>query len=159
MFDRFIRLARARKTLEDGRFEEAIRLAEDPLIREDRRADVVRRQAARALSQRAEERLRAGDALAAARDLESALAAGADDQISARLAEARRLAAAEQDGRLQGQRAIDEARRLAAQGRLDAAAAAAQAAASVTALTAPLQSLTAFLQTRRERAAAHLSAA
>ena len=42
MFDRFIRLARARKALREQRFEDALQLALDPLVRSDRRAEDVR---------------------------------------------------------------------------------------------------------------------
>ena len=39
MFERFIRLAKAKKALAAGRFEDAIQLTEDPWIARDRRAD------------------------------------------------------------------------------------------------------------------------
>ncbi len=61
MFDRFIRLARARRALKEGRYLDALREASDPQIVEDRRAEDVRRRAGAALVGRAERRLEAGD--------------------------------------------------------------------------------------------------
>src|SRR5262249_10253714 len=65
MFDRFIRLARARKALREQRFEDALQLALDPVIRADRRADEVRTAAAQQLLARARQRLGQGDPAAA----------------------------------------------------------------------------------------------
>ena len=61
MFDRFIRLARARRALKEERFLDALREASDPQIAEDRRAEDVRRRAGAALVGKAERRLEAGD--------------------------------------------------------------------------------------------------
>ena len=74
MFDRFIRLAKAKKALDEGRFEEAGRLCADPLIRGDRRAEDVRTAAAKALAERGRTMLRGGDAALAVRSLEAAQA-------------------------------------------------------------------------------------
>ncbi|MGC6489430.1 MAG: hypothetical protein ACON4Z_17415, partial [Planctomycetota bacterium] len=68
MFDRFIRLARARKSLREGRFLDALRQAADPVVEADRRAEELRRRAAAAALERAEQRLARGDVAAARRD-------------------------------------------------------------------------------------------
>lgn len=68
MFDRFIRLAKARQALREERFEDALQLASDPLIQSDRRAEQVRVAAQQRLLARAQQRLGAGDAVAARRD-------------------------------------------------------------------------------------------
>lgn len=61
MFDRFIRLARAKKALREQRFEDALQLALDPVIQSDRRAEEVRVAASRELLARARQRLDQGD--------------------------------------------------------------------------------------------------
>jgi hypothetical protein len=70
MFDRFIRLARARKALREQRAEDALQLALDPLIAGDRRAEEVREAAGELLLARARQRLAQGDAAAAKGDAE-----------------------------------------------------------------------------------------
>ena len=70
MFDRFIRLAKAKQALRDKRFEDALRLAADPLIEHDRRAEQVRKQA--------EREMRAGDWLYLAGSQEHSLVAITD---------------------------------------------------------------------------------
>ncbi len=80
MFDRFIRLAKARKALRDGRYEDALQLAQDPVVADDRRAEEVRGAACGQLVARARQRLAQGDIEAAAallRRIEAA-AGGAD---------------------------------------------------------------------------------
>ncbi len=61
MFDRFIRLARAKKALQEQRFEDALQLSADPLIQSERRAEVVRQAAVTALLDRARRHLASGD--------------------------------------------------------------------------------------------------
>lgn len=61
MFERFIRLAKARKALRDRCFEDALALAADPMIRADRRASDIRAIAAEHLLERAKRHLAAGD--------------------------------------------------------------------------------------------------
>lgn len=61
MFDRFIRLARAKKALREQRYLDALQQASDPLIREDRRAEAIRTEATEQLIRRAETRLEGGD--------------------------------------------------------------------------------------------------
>ncbi|MFK7742878.1 MAG: hypothetical protein AB8H80_21380 [Planctomycetota bacterium] len=65
MFDRFIRLARARKALREARFFDALQQACDPLIEADRRADEIRSQATERLVANARRRLEQGDVPAA----------------------------------------------------------------------------------------------
>ena len=70
MFDRFIRLARAKKALHEQRFEDALLLSADPLIQHDRRTEVVRQAAVAALLERARRHLAEGDVSLANGDLE-----------------------------------------------------------------------------------------
>jgi hypothetical protein len=76
MFDRFIRMARATRALREQRFEDALQLAQDPLIAGDRRAETIRREAAQRLVARAKVRLEAGDVPAARVVLDRVQAAG-----------------------------------------------------------------------------------
>ncbi len=66
MFDRFIRLAKARKALREQRFEDALQFALDPVVAGDRRAEELRDQARRQLLVRAQRRLDQDDADGAA---------------------------------------------------------------------------------------------
>lgn len=73
MFDRFIRLARAKKALHEQRYLDALQQASDPLIGDDRRAERIRTQATDQLVRRARARLAGGDvatALAEAKRLQ-----------------------------------------------------------------------------------------
>jgi hypothetical protein len=86
MFDRFIRLARARKALREQRFEDALQLALDPVIRADRRADEVRAAAAQQLLARARQRLEQGERAAAkllAQRVHAAIGGGAAADVLA----------------------------------------------------------------------------
>jgi hypothetical protein len=62
MFDRFIRLARAKKALSEQRYLDALQQASDPLIKSDRRADRIRMEATEQLICRIRARLESGDA-------------------------------------------------------------------------------------------------
>lgn len=152
MFDRFIRLARARRALREGRLEDALQLAGDPLVREDRRAEEVRRAAQQQLADRGRQRLAEGDAAAAARDFERVLGAGPHPGAESALLTARQRVADAQELRLAGRRALDEARQLAERGQLAAAEAAASAAAGQPALQPAAQAVRAFVAGRRGRA-------
>lgn len=73
MFDRFVRLAQAKKALRAGRFEEAVGLVDDPSVREHRRSAELRDQALRGLLARAERRREDGTLEAALADVEFVL--------------------------------------------------------------------------------------
>ncbi|MBM4060053.1 MAG: hypothetical protein FJ265_03005 [Planctomycetes bacterium] len=81
MFDRFIRLARARKALHERRYEDALLLADDPLIRGDRGAAAVLAEARACLLARARQRLAGGDLAAARLDLERLRRSGAGAEV------------------------------------------------------------------------------
>ena len=83
MFDRFVRLAQARRALQGGRLEEALRLTEDPLLAGHRRTDDLRAAACRALVVRAGSRVGAGDATGAKADCQLALRVRPDDGAAA----------------------------------------------------------------------------
>ena len=70
MFDRFIRLARAKNALHEQRFEDALQLSVDSLIHDDRRAATVRQAAVVALLRRARQRLASGEVALANGDLQ-----------------------------------------------------------------------------------------
>lgn len=158
MFDRFIRLARARKALREQRFEDALQLADDPLIRSTARAEEVRDRARDRLLERGGLRLQAGD-LRAARALFKRLTALADNaavqafggELEAGEARAREAADAAQKG-------VDEARKLMGKGRV-AAAAAAVAAIPAGGLKLEREQLEQQLAERQKRAAEHLRVA
>ncbi|MFM1873201.1 MAG: hypothetical protein RL398_2623, partial [Planctomycetota bacterium] len=65
MFDRFIRLARAKKALGERRYEDALRQALDPGIAGERRAEEIREACRSALLERGRRRLEEGDLAAA----------------------------------------------------------------------------------------------
>lgn len=153
MFDRFIRLARARKALSEGRFEEAVQLAGDPLIRGDRRSEEVRERACDALMRRADGRLQKGDAAAAVRDLEHVASAGRAAAVEIPLAAARARLAADGQQRAAKVVGIDEVRRQIERGALSAAAA--QLAGLGDGGDPAIQAVHSFLDSRREQAAAH----
>src|SRR5690606_27486293 len=69
MFERFVRLAQARSALKQGRFEAALRLVEDPIVRDERRAATVRAEALEGLVARARARIAAGEPAMALSDL------------------------------------------------------------------------------------------
>lgn len=85
MFDRFVRFAQARKALADGQFEEALRLAGDPQIREHRKALAVRARALEGLLGRAERRAAAGSLSAALADCGRVLEAAPEHERAAAL--------------------------------------------------------------------------
>lgn len=121
MFDRFIRLAQAKKALREGRLEEAARLAADPLIAADRRAEEVRVEVLARLHERGRTRLQAGDAEAAARELTRAIAAGGDSAVRRDLEEANQQvrSAAERGREIEAR--LEDARKQAGRGHLRAA--------------------------------------
>lgn len=123
MFDRFIRLARARKALREQRFEEALSLAGDPLIRGDRRAEQVRTAASAALLARAQRHVDAADLSAARIDARRVAAAAPDgqaDELCRRIDAAVAGAATELD---LARRSLAEVRKLLDRGETAAAAA------------------------------------
>lgn len=123
MFDRFIRLAKARKALRDRRFEEVLGLTADTLIRDDRRAERLRLAAAAALLQRAERHLADGDVAAARAEAKrvAAQAPGAEvEDLLRRLDEA---AAGQVEAADLARRCFAEVRKLAERGETAAAAA------------------------------------
>jgi hypothetical protein len=74
MFDRLLRFAELRRALEHGHYELALRLAEDPGIRADRRAAELRRRTLAGLCERARRRADSGMLDAALEDLGRVLA-------------------------------------------------------------------------------------
>ncbi|MCA8966207.1 MAG: hypothetical protein KDC48_15095, partial [Planctomycetes bacterium] len=123
MFDRFIRLAKARKALREQRFEDALQFALDPLVAGDRRAEELRDRARRQLLDRAQRRLDQDDADGAAGILRrlQALAPNPQQEELVAAVEARRrdLAA----GSDRQQQLVDEVRALLGRGCTASAAA------------------------------------
>lgn len=154
MFDRFIRLAKATKALREERFEDALLLAQDPLIAKDRRADEVRTKARHALAERAQRRLADGD-LPAAQGLLARLAAAGPSAEQAAVAAAVAASVADRTAAADRERdVLAEFRRLLAAGACDAAAVA--IAALGPAVRDPLA---AQLAERRARATEQFAAA
>ncbi|MFO1078701.1 MAG: FHA domain-containing protein [Planctomycetota bacterium] len=123
MFDRFIRLSQAKAALREGRYEDALRIAADPLIRDTRQAERLVAGARGGLLDRARQRLGDGD-LVAARAVFTRLAAAApNEQVDAL---GRELEAAEGTAKASDERAraaVAEARSRLGEGDLDTAAA------------------------------------
>lgn len=116
MFERFIRLAKAKKALRDRCFEDALALAADPLIRSDRRAEEVRDAAVAELLARARRHLAANDLDAARAEVarvRSLAPAAAVDELAAAVATA---TSADQDALDFARRAVGEARKLLGRG-------------------------------------------
>ena len=88
MFQRAVRLREAEEALARGLWEEALRLASDPLVASHRRAREVRRKARQALLERARHRMERGNLPGARRDLARA---GGDATLAEDLREAFRL--------------------------------------------------------------------
>ncbi|MBL8728814.1 MAG: hypothetical protein JNM25_10315 [Planctomycetes bacterium] len=123
MFDRFIRLAQARKALREQRFEEVLGLCADPMIRADRRAEALRREAIAALLARARRHVEAEDLPAAradARRLAAAAPGAAAEELCREIDAAAAGEAAAQD---LARRTLAEARAALDRGETAAAAA------------------------------------
>ena len=155
MFDRFIRLARAKRAIKGGRYDEVLQLVEDPLICDDRRAEQLRIAAQQALVDRGRERLAAGDAVAAVRDLERAMQVGPHVDAETILAAAKRAQQEAVERRLEGRRALGEARQLAEQGQLDAAEGVAGEVGGQSSLGPTAERLRAFVTSRKDQVAQH----
>jgi len=86
MLDHWTRLRKAKKALDDGAFEEAYRLAQDPLVREHVRARKIRGDALRALVDRARRHREKGNFTEAQRDLQVVLSAAEPPEESVAMA-------------------------------------------------------------------------
>ena len=121
MFDRFIRLARAKKALHEQRYLAALQQACDPIIVDDRRAERIRTQAIDQLVRCARARLEAGDiatALGEARRLQQ-LAKG--DAVEQLVREVEQAATEDQLAKDEHQKTRAEFRRLVDAGELSEA--------------------------------------
>lgn len=121
MFDRFIRLSRARQALRQQRWETALALSCDPVIREERRAGEIQAAAIAGLRARARRRIAAGELAAARSDLEQIVANGDDAEARSELGRLQSLLTDARDRQQATRQQIDAARLLAQQGRLAAA--------------------------------------
>ena len=74
MFERFVRLARARKALKDGQLEHAVQLTEDPMVRALRKGEEIRHWALDQLLERARRRAAGGEWAAALADASRVMA-------------------------------------------------------------------------------------
>lgn len=103
MFDRFVKLAEARRALKEGRLLDSLRLAEDPLVERDRRARQLRDRILDAFADRVQRGLDKGnDPDAIDRDLEVLAQRRSDDAAVAE------LRAAVADARRRGNRLTEE---------------------------------------------------
>lgn len=106
MFDRFVRLAQARRALRAGHYEEALRLVDDPLLAGQRRSEELRREILAALTARARRRLEGGAISAARVDVERVLGEAGDDAKAQALKAELGARAAETDDRRASQLAL-----------------------------------------------------
>jgi hypothetical protein len=118
MFSRIVKLIEARRALRSGRLHEALALAEDASIREDRRAREIRDAARDQLLLRAEERRSRGELSGALLDLRCVLSkAPEDDRRGRELLEELRAAIGARDEMRELERvALEEARAQLARG-------------------------------------------
>ncbi len=116
MFDRFIRLAKARKALREQRFEEALALCVDPEIRDDRRAEQVRAAAVAALLQRANRHVDAADFAAARADAQRVAASAPGAAVEELCRRIDSAAAGDAAARDLDRRTLVEVRKLAERG-------------------------------------------
>lgn len=158
MFERFIRLAKAKKALRDRAFEDALTLAADPLIAGDRRAVDIRGTAAAELTQRARHHLEAGD-LDAARAEVTRLRGFAPSADVETLAAAVETAGAKDDAAIDhARRTLQEARKALGVGDT-ATAVALLGSIAPTQLLLERRQLEHLLAERRKKAAAECQAA
>lgn len=119
MFDRFVRLAQARRALRDRHFEAALGLLDDPLIRGHQKAAKLRDRALQGLFARARTRFEAGSLSAARQDLDAVLAQDREFEGAASLRRELTDGAQRRDvGRTAGLERCRAARRHAEQGAL-----------------------------------------
>ncbi|MBK8096680.1 MAG: hypothetical protein IPK26_06205 [Planctomycetes bacterium] len=152
MFERFIRLAKAKKALAAGRFEDAIQLTEDPWIARDRRAEDVRTEAVASLWRRAQQRHAAGDRIGAGHDVRRILAAGPHADAAALASRLDSDGKERREHEASARQVLEQARRLAEQGQLGAAAEQLAAAVARAPMPAEERALRAFVAERRQRA-------
>lgn len=122
MFDRFIRLAKAKKALREQRFEDALQFAVDPLVAGDRRAEELCDRARKQLLGRAHRRLEQDDTEGAALILRrlQALAPHPEHEALEEAVRGRRCAL--EAGRDRSQQQLEEVRALLNKGCTKAAA-------------------------------------
>lgn len=151
MFERFIRLARAKKALRDRCCEDALALASDPLIAGDRRAAQIRTAAAAHLLERAASHLEARELGAARVEAELVRRLSPSPEADALLAKIEAQRGAEQAASDLARRTLAQVRKL-----LDAGEGAAAAALLATVAPAHLlferQQLEKLLHERRRQA-------
>ena len=121
MFDRFIRLARAKKALKEQRHLDALQQASDPIIADDQRAERVRLEAVEQLAKRARARLDAGDGETALREARRLRQLAAGDVVEQLLLDVEQAVAAQQRTQAEDQQARGEFRKLVDAGELAAA--------------------------------------
>ncbi len=137
MFERFIILTKARRALQSGRHADALRHADAPAVRQDRRAESLRAAALRGMLDRARRRADAGDLSGAMADAKLVLAHAADHMDARDLLTdvQRRSAEAGEAAKAVGSR-LAEARALVGRGRLAEALARAGTEPAIAALVA-----------------------
>lgn len=151
MFDRFVRLAQARKALRAGHYEEALRLVDDPLVAGQRRAEELRVEILAGFAARAKRRIDAGALSAARVDVEKVLARQPDDELALDLRTRLKDQVAAGDDRRGSQIALlRDARRAIDAADLDAAAALCRSAEELGA-SPELERVTGLLSAARQR--------
>lgn len=161
MFDRFLRFAEARRELARGQFEAALRLIDDPLVREHRRSRELEEKVLHGLRGRARARIERLDWSAALGDLDLVLRRAPEDEQARRLREdALEAMARQQRENGTAQLQVQEARRLVLAGQLEAArellARAGNAAGEQPALHALIENRRTLAAARRAEAEAAL---
>ncbi|MEM7198694.1 MAG: hypothetical protein AAF628_00395 [Planctomycetota bacterium] len=157
MFDRFIRLAEARRALSEGRFERVLALVSDPILVSDRRAASLRERALDGLMLRARKRANGDGWSMALADLSRVLAAEPEYDgartLKARMRE--RIDESASAARAAGD-LLQEARRLVAEGELEAAAEQCRAAHDLHVTPVEEAAVARLIETRRAAAVEQL---
>lgn len=154
MFERFVRLAQARKALGDGHFEQVLRIVADPVVGEHRRSAHLRQAALAGLMQRARGRVRAHDYSAALADVSRVIALEPEraDAIALRTEVGLAVERAGENERA-ARRLLADARGAAERGDLEGAEAHTQAARALAVLDTEIADVEQFVARRRDSAA------
>ena len=122
MFDRFLTLARAKRALRLGQFEDVLRLLADPSVRGERRTEQIRSKALAGMERRARRRFKAGNLPAALEDVRQVLEGAPEFEGGATLRDDIQKGLTTRQGELKAAGALrQEARSRAENGDLEAA--------------------------------------
>ncbi len=160
MFDRFVRLAQARRLHAERRHDEALRKLRDPVVRDHRRAEELRSRVLDAILERAQRRKDAGVLDAALTDVRRVLTESPGHPVAEGLLQDLEVALADGTSRRdQGRELLAKGRDAALEGDLGAAEAMLATASRLSLGASDLLRLSSLISERRELAATRLGEA